>query len=180
MTRTKWIFDPAHSEIGFSVKHMMVMTLHGKFTEFDASIYTTNEDFMTAEIDCYINPASVDTGSADRDKHLKSADFFDIENHKEITFTANTYENVDNDGSYELYGDLTIKGITKRIKLDVEFGGVMKDPWGNDKAIFSINGKIKRSDWALNWNAPLADGGILVSDEIRIECNVQLVKSNEE
>ena len=135
---------------------------------------------MSAEIDFWMNPASISTGSADRDAHLAGADFFDVENYKEITFIANTYENVDNDGSYELYGDLTIKGITKRIKLDVEFGGVMKDPWGNEKAGFSINGKIIRKDWGLNWNAALETGGVLVSDEVRINCEVQLLKSKEE
>ena len=180
MKKIKWIIDPIHSEIAFKVKHLMITNVKGVFKEFEASIYTTGDDFMTAEIDFWMNPASIDTGSADRDAHLKSADFFDVENHKEITFTANTYEKVDNDGSYELYGDLTIKGITKRIKLDVEFGGVMKDPWGNEKAGFEINGKINRKDWGLNWNTALEAGGLLVSDEVRISCEVQLLKSNEE
>ena len=179
-TKTKWVIDPAHSEIAFKVKHLMITNVKGVFNEFEASIYTTGDDFMTAEIDFWLDPASVDTGSADRDTHLKSADFFDVENHKEITFTANTYEKVDNDGSYELYGDLTIKGLTKRIKLDVEFGGVMRDPWGNEKAGFSINGTINRKDWGLNWNTALEAGGLLVSDEVRISCEVQLLKSNEE
>ena len=114
----------------------MITNVKGVFKEFDASIYTTGEDFMTSEIDFWMNPASVSTGVDDRDAHLKSADFFDVENFKQIHFLGNTYEKVDNDGSYELYGDLTIKGITKQIKLDVEFGGVMKDPWGNEKARF--------------------------------------------
>jgi polyisoprenoid-binding protein YceI len=179
-TKTKWVIDPVHSEIAFKVKHLMITNIKGVFKEFEASIYTTGDDFMTAEVDFWMNPASVDTGSADRDAHLKSADFFDVENHKEITFTANTIEKVDNDGSYELYGDLTIKGLTKRIKLDVEFGGVVKDPWGNEKAGFSINGKINRKDWELNWNTALEAGGFLVGDEVRISCEVQLLKSNEE
>ena len=179
-TKTKWVIDPVHSEIAFKVKHLMITNVKGVFKEFEASIYTTGDDFMTAEVDFWMDPASVDTGSADRDAHLKSADFFDVENHKEITFTANTIEKVDNDGSYELYGDLTIKGITKRIKLDVEFGGVVKDPWGNEKAGFSINGKINRKDWGLNWNTALEAGGFLVSDDVRISCEVQLLKSNEE
>ena len=179
-TKTKWVIDPVHTEIAFKVKHLMITNVKGVFKEFEASIYTTGDDFMTAEVDFWMNPASVDTGSADRDTHLKSADFFDVENYKEITFTGNTYEKVDNDGSYELYGDLTVKGITKRIKLDVEFGGVVKDPWGNEKAGFSINGKINRKDWGLNWNAALEAGGLLVSDEVRISCEVQLLKSNEE
>lgn len=178
--KTKWVIDPVHSEIAFKVRHLMITNVKGVFNEFEASIYTTGDDFMTAEVDFWMNPASVDTGSADRDVHLKGADFFDVENHKEITFTANTYEKVDNDSSYELYGDLTIKGITKRIKLDVEFGGVVKDPWGNEKAGFSINGKINRKDWGLNWNAALEAGGLLVSDEVSVSCDVQLLKSNEE
>ena len=175
-TKTKWGIDSVHSEIAFKVKHLMITNVKGVFREFDASIYTTNEDFMTAEIDFWLNPASVDTGDEKRDAHLKSPDFFDVENHKQITFTGNTYEKVDNDGSYELYGDLTVKGITKRIKLDVEFGGVMKDPWGNEKAGFTLNGKINRKDWGLNWNAALEAGGVLVSDEVRISCEIQLVK----
>lgn len=179
-TKTKWIIDPVHSEIGFKVKHLMITNVKGFFKEFEASIYTTGDDFMTAEIDFWLNPASIDTGSADRNTHLKSADFFDVENHKEITFTANTYEKVDRDGSYELWGELTIKGITKKIKLDVEFGGVEKDPWGNEKAGFSINGKINRKDWGLNWNSALETGGLLVSNDVWINCEVQLVKSNEE
>lgn len=177
MEKEKWVLDPAHSEIGFKVKHLMITNVKGSFTEFDASIYTTGDDFMTAEVDCWINAASITTGSADRDKHLKSPDFLDVENHKQITFTANTYENVDSDGSYELWGELTIKGISKKIKLDVEFGGVVKDPWGNEKAGFTINGKINRSDWELNWNAALEAGGVLVSETINISCEVQLMRS---
>jgi polyisoprenoid-binding protein YceI len=177
MEKEKWVLDPAHSEIGFKVKHLMITNVKGSFTEFDASIYTTGDDFMSAEIDCWINAASITTGSADRDKHLVSPDFLDVENHKQITFTANTYENVDSDGSYELWGELTIKGISKKIKLDVEFGGVVKDPWGNEKAGFSINGKINRTDWGLTWNAALEAGGVLVGETINISCEVQLMRS---
>ncbi len=174
--KTKWVLDAAHSEIGFKIKHLMLTNVKGEFKTFEASIYTTGDDFMSAEIDFWLDPASVDTRSADRDGHLRSADFFDVENHKQINFVANTYEAVDNDGSYELYGDLTIKGITHRVKLDVEFGGVMTDPWGNKKAGFTINGKINRKDFGLNWNAALEAGGVLVSDEVRISCEVQLMK----
>ncbi len=177
MEKEKWVLDPAHSEIGFKVKHLMITNVKGSFTEFDASIYTTGDDFMSAEIDCWINAATISTGSADRDKHLVSPDFLDVENHKQITFTANTYENVDGDGSYELWGELTIKGISKKIKLDVEFGGVVKDPWGNEKAGFTINGKINRADWGLTWNAALETGGVLVSDTINISCELQLMRA---
>jgi len=176
--KTKWGIDPAHSEIGFKVKHLMIANVRGTFKEFDASVYTTGEDFMSAEVDFWLNPASVDTGDEKRDAHIKSADFFDVEHFKEINFIANSYEDVDHDGSYELYGDLTIKGITKRIKLEVEFGGVVKDPWGNEKAVFTINGKINRKDWGLNWNAALETGGLLVSEDVWISCEVQLAKQS--
>ncbi len=176
-SKQKWIIDPAHSEIQFKVKHLMVSTVTGTFKNYGASIYTTNDDFLTAEIDFFAETASVDTGNADRDGHLRSPDFFDAENHKQISFVANTYESVDNDGSYELYGDLTIKGITKRVKLDVEFGGIVKDPWGNEKAGFTINGKVNRKDWDLSWNVPLETGGVLVSEEVRISCEVQLMRA---
>jgi polyisoprenoid-binding protein YceI len=176
--KIKWGIDPVHSEIGFKVKHLMITNVKGVFKEFEASIYTTGEDFMTSEIDFWLNPATIDTGDSKRDEHLKSADFFDVENHKQISFLGNTYEKVDGDGSYTLYGDLTIKGISKQIKLDVEFGGVMKDPWGNEKAGFTLNGKINRKDWGLNWNATLEAGGVLVSEEVRISCEIQLIKQS--
>jgi polyisoprenoid-binding protein YceI len=178
-TKTKWVIDPAHTEISFKVKHLMIVNVKGIFTEYNASIYTTGNDFKTAEIDFWMNPASVSTGDEKRDAHLKSADFFDVEKHKEITFTGNTIENVDNDGSFELWGNLTIKGISKKIKLDVEFGGVIKDPWGAEKAGFTINGKINRKDWELNWNTALEAGGVLVGDTVNISCEVELLKQQE-
>jgi|ERR1035437_568120 polyisoprenoid-binding protein YceI len=178
LVKTKWGIDPVHSEIGFKVKHLMITNIRGSFKEFDASIYTTGEDFMTSEIDFWLNPASITTGDEKRDEHLKSVDFFDVENFKEINFIGDSYEKVDNDGSYELYGTLTIKGIKKQIKLDVEFGGVMKDPWGNEKAGFKINGKINRKDWGLNWNAVLESGGVLVSEDVYISCEVELAKQS--
>ena|ERR1035437_3140750 len=178
LVKTKWGIDTVHSEVAFKVKHLMISNVKGVFKEFDASIYTTGEDFMTSEIDFWLNPASIDTGAADRDAHLKSADFFDVEKHKQITFIGDSCEKVDNDGSYTLWGNLTIKGITKKIKLDVEFGGIMKDPWGNEKAGFTINGKINRKDWELNWNAALEAGGVLVGDEIKISCDIELIKQS--
>jgi polyisoprenoid-binding protein YceI len=178
MTKIKWGIDPAHSEIAFKVKHLMITNVKGVFTKYDADIVTTNEDFMTAEVDFWMDPSSVSSGSPDRDAHMRSPDFFDVENYKQITFRADSYESVDNDGSYELYGDLTIKGITKKIKLDVEFGGVVKDPWGNHRAGFTINGKINRKDWQLNWNTALEAGGFLVADDVYISCEIQLVKQS--
>ena len=177
-TKTKWVIDPAHSTVGFKVKHLMITNIKGYFTEYDASIYTTEEDFMTSEIDFWINAASITTGSPDRDTHVRSADFLDVENYPQINFLGNSYESVDNDGSYTLFGDLTIRGITKRIKLDVEFGGVVKDPWGNEKAAISVNGKVNRKDWGLIWNAALETGGVLVGDEVYVDCEFQLKKAD--
>ncbi len=176
LTKEKWVIDPAHSELGFKIKHLMISNVKGVFRSFEASIYTTGDDFMTAEVDCTLDTSSVETGSPERDKHLKGPDFFDAENYPQISFLANSYENVDNDGSYELWGDLTVRDITKRIKLDVEFGGVIKDPWGNEKAAFTINGKINRKDWGLVWNTAMETGGVLVSEEVRISCEVQLMR----
>ena len=176
--KIKWGIDPAHSDVSFKVKHLMITSVKGFFKEYDASIYTTGEDFLTAEVDFWMNPASVETGDEKRDEHVKSADFFDVENHKQITFVADSYVSVDNDGSYEMWGDLTIKGISKRIKLDVEFGGIIKDPWGNERAGVSVNGNINRKDWGLNWNTVLEAGGMLVSNDVKISGELQLVKQS--
>lgn len=175
--KIKWVIDPSHSEISFKVKHLMITNVKGVFKEFDASIYTTGNDFLTSEIDFWMNPASIDTSDSNRDAHLKGPDFFDSEEHKQINFVGNSYEKLDDEGHYELYGDLTIKGITKRIKLNVEFSGVMKDPWGNDKAGFIIEGKINRTDFGLSWNAALETGGLLVSEDVKISCEVQLKRA---
>lgn len=178
-TKSKWVIDPVHSEVGFRVKHLMITNIKGSFTEYDASIYTQGDDFLTSEVDFWINAATITTGSPDRDTHLRSADFLDVENHPQISFIADSYESVDNDGSYVVWGDLIIKGISKRIKLDIEFGGVVRDPWGNEKAGVTVHGKVNRKDWGLNWNTALETGGVLVGDEVRIDCEFQLMKSNE-
>ncbi|MEO8085975.1 MAG: YceI family protein [Bacteroidota bacterium] len=174
--KSKWGIDASHSEVGFKVKHLMITNVHGVFREFDASIYTTAEDFMTVEIDFWLNPASIETGDARRDEHIKGADFFDIEKYKQITFIGNTYEKTGKEGTFKLFGDLTMKGISKQIKLDVEFGGVMTDPWGNQKAGFTINGKLNRKDWGLEWNTALESGSVMVGEEISINCEIQLIK----
>jgi polyisoprenoid-binding protein YceI len=175
-TRTKWNIDPVHSEIGFKVKHLKFSNVWGKFNEFDASIYTTGEDFMTAQIDFWLNPASIDTGDEKRDAHLKSADFFNAEKFRVINFCVVRNGNIGEDGKYEIYGDLTMKGIKKQITLNVEFSGIVKDPFGSDRAIFHMEGKINRKNWGLNWNTALESGGVLVSEDVWIDCEVQLIK----
>ena len=152
----------------------MITHVRGAFKVFDASVYTTVKDFTTMEIDLWIDAASISTGDENRDGHLKTADFFDVLNHKQITFISNNIGNPDAEGNYELWGELTIKGITKNIKLNMQFGGIIMDPFGNEKAGFSVSGKINRNDWGLNWNAPLETGGLLVGEEVNISCEVEL------
>ena len=174
--KTKWTIDPAHSKIGFKVKHLMISNVMGNFRDFEGQVTTNGNDLSTANISFSLNSASVDTEMADRDTHLKSADFFDVGNYPKITFIGSGLKDIGDD-MYELTGDLVIKGVTKKVVLPVEFGGLMTDPWGNVKAGFSIGGKINRKEWGLNWNAVLEAGGVLLSDEVKIICDVQLVKA---
>lgn len=175
----KWTIDPAHSEITFKVRHLMIAHVKGAFKIFDANIYTTDKDFTTAEIDLWIDASSLTTGDAKRDEHLKSTDFFDVQNHKQITFISDTIEKSGPDGNYEVWGELTMKGVTKKIKLNTEFGGMIKDPWGNEKAGFTVTGKINRTDWGLTWNAILEAGRVMVSEEVTISCDIQLTNAGE-
>jgi polyisoprenoid-binding protein YceI len=176
---TRWSIDPAHSEIAFAVRHLMIAHVKGSFKTFDASIYTTGKDFTTAEIDLWIDAASIATGDAKRDEHLRSAYFLDVENHKQITFTSSTIGKSDPKGRQELWGELTMLGITKNIRLDIEFGGIVKDPWGNEKAGFTVSGKFNRSDWGLVWNTALEGGGFLVSEEISVSCEIELIQAGQ-
>lgn len=175
-TGVKWTIDPAHSEIQFKVKHMMISTVTGSFGKFGADIEANGDDLSTAKIRFHADVESITTGNGQRDGHLKSTDFFSGEKHPQITFVSTGSKSVDRDGSWTLLGDLSMNGITKPVQLDVEWGGVMKDPYGNTKAGVSIHGKVNRKDWGINWNAALEAGGVMVSDEVRIACEVQLVK----
>jgi polyisoprenoid-binding protein YceI len=170
---TKWVADPTHSEILFKVRHLMITNVKGVFRKFEAVI--DSEDFTKAKINAAIDATSIFTNDDSRDEHLKSADFFDVENHPTLSFAGTAFKKID-DENYELTGNLNIKGISKEVKFDVEFGGINKDPWGNEKAGFSLSGKINRKDWGLNWNAALETGGVLVSEEVKISAEVQFVK----
>jgi polyisoprenoid-binding protein YceI len=178
-TQTKWSIDQAHSEITFKVRHLMIAHVKGAFKIFDASIYTNGKDFTAAEIDLWIDAASISTGDEKRDEHLRSADFFDAENHKQITFTSGAIEKADANGNHDLWGELTMKGITKNVKLIVQFGGIVNDPWGSERAGFTITGKINRSDWGLVWNKVIEAGGVMVSEEVTISCEVELINTNQ-
>ena len=174
-TQTKWVSDPPHSEISFRAKHMMITNVNGSFRKFKVEAGSDGSDFIGASTRVTIDAESIFTNATDRDNHLKSPDFLDVEKFKEIIFTGKSLTTL-GDNRFKLKGDLKIRDIKREVDLDVEFGGINKDPWGKEKAGFSVTGKINRKDWGLNWNAALETGGVLVSDEIRISAEIQLEK----
>jgi polyisoprenoid-binding protein YceI len=174
-TKTTWALDPAHSEIGFKVKHMMFTNVSGNFTQFDAAVETESDSFDNAKFSFKGVTDSITTGNKDRDAHLLSPDFFDAATYPEITFASTGFSKI-NEGEFELTGDLTLHGVTKPVHLNTEFGGLAKDPWGNTKAGLSITGKINRKDWDLNWNSALETGGVLVGEEIKLNFELQFIK----
>lgn len=173
--KIKWVLDPAHSEILFKVKHLMITNVKGEFRKFTAELNSNGTDFIADSIYVNIDTTSIFTNNTDRDNHLKSADFFDVGNFKELTFNGISLKKIDEE-NYKLKGNLIIKGVSNDVTLDVEFGGINKDPWGNEKAGFSLSGKINRKDWGLNWNTVLETGGVLVSDEVKISAEIQFTK----
>ena len=174
MAKTKWAIDPTHSSVDFSIRHMMIAKVKGSFNQFEASIEADPEDLTTADISFSVDAASIDTRNDDRDNHLRSADFFDVENHPKMTFKATKIVKT-GDGEYDVTGDLTIRGVTRSETFKVTFEGSGKDPWGNHKAGFSAEGTIKRSDYGLTWNAALETGGVLVGDDVKIHIEVEAV-----
>ena len=173
-----WKIDPAHSEIQFKVKHLMITTVTGYFRKFDCEVISETEDFnsttsikFTADID------SIEANNEQRDTHLKSEDFFNAEKFNEVIFVGTKYDALND--SATLYGNLTIRGITKPVKLDVEFGGIVVDPYGQKKAGFTINGRISRKEFELRWNAVTEAGSVVVSDEVKIHAEIQMVKQKE-
>lgn len=175
--KTKWVLDPAHSEVQFKAKHLVISTVTGKFNSYDGSVETKSEnDFEDADITFTIDAASIDTNQEQRDAHLRSADFFDAEKYPKITFKSTSFRKTGDD-NYELAGDLTIRDVTKPITLDVEYGGSTTDPYGNYKAGFEVTGKINRKEYGLQWNGITEAGTIVVSNEIKLILNVQFIKS---
>jgi len=170
-----WKIDPAHSEIQFKVKHLMITTVTGYFKTFDLEVETETDDFNTAKnIKFIADIDSIDTNNAQRDTHLKSNDFFNAEQHPQLKFAGKKYESRGDEAI--LHGDLTIRDITKPITLKVEFGGTVVDPWGQEKAGFTVEGKINRKDFNLTWDAVTEAGHVVVSNEIKIHAEVQLIK----
>jgi len=177
--KTKWSLDHAHCEIAFKVRHLMIAHVKGTFKTFDATIYTTHKDFTTAEIDLWIDVSSINTGDEKRDEHLKSADFFDVKNHKQIRFISTSVKRSEKEENYELRGMLTIKGFSQEVLLNAEYGGIAIDPWGNEKAGFTISGTINKVAWGLGWNKPLTSGGLMLSEEVAISCEVELTNEGQ-
>lgn len=172
---TNWSVDNMHSEIGFKVKHMMITNVSGTFGEFTAKATTHGDDFSTAKFDFSAAINSINTGVADRDGHLKSDDFFNAESFPHLTFVSTGITKKDDD-NYIIAGDLTIRDTTKHVELAADFGGIVVDPYGQTKAGLSITGKIKRSEFGLKWSAITEAGSIVVSDEIKLNAEVQLIK----
>ncbi|MGE7183742.1 YceI family protein [Peribacillus sp. NPDC006672] len=175
MTNTKWTVDPTHSSIEFSVKHMMIAKVKGRFNKFEAIISANPSDLTTADINFTVDVASIDTRNADRDNHLRSADFFDVEKNPTLSFKSTKIAKTDDD-EYDVTGNVTLNGITQEETFAITFEGQGKDPWGNEKAGFSGKGKIKRSDYGLTYNAALETGGVLIGDQINLTIEIELAK----
>lgn len=172
---TNWALDAAHSSIQFSVSHLVISETTGKFQKYDIIVQSDKADFSDAKISFTADVNSIDTENADRDKHLKSDDFFNAEKFPQIKFVGKSLKK-GKGNQYKLTGDLTIRDVTKTVTLDVAYGGTVKDPWGNTKAGFKIVGKISRQAYGLKWNTLTEAGGAVVGDEVEITCKVELAK----
>lgn len=168
-----WELDPAHTDVAFVARHLMVTKVRGHFQEVSGAI-TVGDDPADSRVEVEIQAASITTGSPDRDNHLRSADFLDVENHPTLTFRSTRIEPLD-DERWALTGDLTIRDVTRPVTLRVTFEGTTRDPWGGTRAAFSARGEIEREDWGLTWNVPLENGGVLVSKKVQIEIDAQAV-----
>lgn len=174
-TTTKWVLDPMHSEVQFKVKHLVISTVSGFFKSFEGELDTANDDFSDASISFSLDIDSIDTNQTQRDEHLKSAEFFDAAQYPKISFKSSSFTK-EGDDEYALAGDLTIKGITKPVTLDVEFGGAATDFYGNTKAGFEITGKINRKEFGLTWSGVTEAGAVVVGEDIKLLINVQFAK----
>lgn len=171
-----WNIDPAHTGINFSVRHMVVSKVRGRFGKYSGTIQLDDGDFTRSSVDVRIDASSIDTGVADRDTHLRSPDFFDVEKFPELRFRSHRIERVD-DTRYRVIGELTIRDVKREVSLDVEYGGRGKDPWGNERVGFVAKTSIDRKEFGLTWNQVLESGGILVGDRVDIDLDVQAVRA---
>lgn len=175
METTKWLLDPAHSELTFKIKHLMISNVSGAFKNFSAKVESEGADFSKAKIILTAEMNSISTNNEQRDAHLNSSDFFEVEKFPQLKFTSTGIEQTEDD-AFNLHGKLTIKGITKPVELNMEFNGLVKDPQGQEKAGFFVSGKIKRSDWGININVALETGGLMLGEEVKIQGEVQFIR----
>ena len=178
-TKTKWNLDASHSDLEFSVKHMMISTVKGHFTKFNIDMESEGSDFEKSNLTVTVDTDSIYAGDENRNGHLKSGDFFDVANFANATFKSTSIEKINNDGKLKVHGDLTIKDVTKPLTVDVEYTGTGVDPYGNVKAGFEFSTVINRTDFGLNWNVPLESGGLLVSQNVKIFGGLQFAKQKE-
>ncbi|WP_139925565.1 YceI family protein [Hymenobacter sp. DG01] len=179
MATTTWAIDPTHSEVQFKIKHLVISTVTGSFKKFEGQAVTENDSFENAQITFALDVNSIDTNQEQRDEHLRNNDFFDAATYPQITFTS-TSLTAKGDNEYKLTGNMTIKDVTKPVTLDVEFGGVATDFYGNEKAGFEISGKINRKEFGLTFHAVTEAGSIVLGDDVKLSASVQLVKQKEE
>ncbi|MBB1286778.1 polyisoprenoid-binding protein [Flavisolibacter sp. BT320] len=178
MATTKWTLDSLHSELGFKVKHLMISNVSGSFKNFTADVETEDDDFSKASIHLTAQMDSVTTNNEQRDAHLRTSDFFEVEHYPQLTFYSTRIEKADNN-TFTVWGDLTLKGVTKPVTLQVEASGVTNDPWGNERAGFTVSGKLNRKDWGVNYNALLETGGVALGEDVKINAEIQMVKQVE-
>ena len=175
--QTEWAFDKSHSNVSFSVTHMLIAETEGVFKTFDGRILTENDSFENAEISLTVDINSIDTDNEKRDNHLKSNDFFNAEKYPEMTFISRKFNKVD-DKNYELWGNLSIRGVTKEVKLDVVMNGLITDPWGNTRAGFKLSGELNRFDYGLKWSKVMEAGGLIVGETVTITANIELIQQS--
>jgi polyisoprenoid-binding protein YceI len=175
LTTTKWGVDASHSEVQFKVKHLVISTVTGFFRKFSGSVESDSDDFNGGKVNFTIEANSVDTNVADRDAHLKSPDFFAVEQYPTIDFKNGVLKKESNE-EYKLTGDLTIRDVTKKVELSVDYNGIVADPWGNTRAGFEITGKLNRKDFHLSWGAITEAGKVVVSDEVKLHFNIEVIK----
>lgn len=179
MATTTWVIDPTHSEVQFKIKHLVISTVTGSFKKFEGRAVTENDSFENAQISFALDVNSIDTNQEQRDEHLRNNDFFDAATYPHITFSS-TSLTAKGDDEYQLTGNMTIKDVTKSVTLDVEFGGVATDFYGNEKAGFEISGKINRKEFGLTFHAVTEAGSIVLGDDVKLSASVQLVKQAQE
>jgi polyisoprenoid-binding protein YceI len=178
LSRMAWTIDTVHSHVGFSVRHMMVSTVRGQFRKYGGTVRIDPKDFSRSSFEGEVEVASVDTGNPDRDNHLRTGDFFDAPNHPKILFKSTRIE-AKGGSEYRVTGDLTIRGVTKPVTLDVEFHGTQKDPYGRNVAGVTARGTVNRKDFGVNWNAILETGGFAVSDKVTLELELEAAYAEE-